>query len=332
MSDGAEATVIPEADKTQTKKERIPLANVQSPNDLIAIAIERDIDLEKLEKLLELRERWEKAEARKAFVAAMAAFKREAPSVLPKDATVYFETRTGQTSYTHATLGSITNAITPALSKNGLSVSWETEQSTGSVKVICHVTHSMGHRETTALAGPPDNTGSKNVIQQIGSTVTYLQRYTMLAALGLATADDNDGGANPKPPAKVTQPRAKPAKGKGKGKPAAKTPAQGSPATAAADEDQGAEGDLGFNPEDIPDVLKKPDVSGCMSAVGLLSALDKKPTNAGKDRWTLCVGDIWYGTFSESMAEYVSRLMEATVTIFYRESKGFKNLAWIEEA
>jgi hypothetical protein len=42
--------------------------------------------------------------------------------------------------------------------------------------------------------GCADATGNKNPVQQIGSTVTYLQRYTLLAATGLATSDSDDDG------------------------------------------------------------------------------------------------------------------------------------------
>src|SRR5690606_5500273 len=38
-----------------------------------------------------------------------------------------------------------------------------------------------------------DSSGSKNAIQAIGSTLTYLQRYTLIQALGLAASDDDDG-------------------------------------------------------------------------------------------------------------------------------------------
>ena len=51
------------------------------------------------------------------------------------------------------------------------------------------------------MAAGPDGSGGKNAIQAIGSTVSYLERYTLLAATGLATEDqDDDGrGANPVP-------------------------------------------------------------------------------------------------------------------------------------
>ena len=38
-----------------------------------------------------------------------------------------------------------------------------------------------------------DDSGNKNSIQAVGSTTTYLQRYTLKAALGLAASDDDDG-------------------------------------------------------------------------------------------------------------------------------------------
>src|SRR5690606_13579685 len=54
------------------------------------------------------------------------------------------------------------------------------------------------HSEENSLAGPADNSGSKNAIQAIGSTLTYLQRYTLIQALGLAAADDDDGRSHGK--------------------------------------------------------------------------------------------------------------------------------------
>jgi hypothetical protein len=47
------------------------------------------------------------------------------------------------------------------------------------------------------LAAAPDASGSKNAIQAIGSTISYLERYTLLALTGLATHDmDDDGQAS----------------------------------------------------------------------------------------------------------------------------------------
>ena len=46
------------------------------------------------------------------------------------------------------------------------------------------------------MTAPADTSGSKNAIQARGSTVTYLQRYTLLGALGLVTGDEDTDGRN----------------------------------------------------------------------------------------------------------------------------------------
>ncbi len=151
------------------------------------------IDVDKLEALLKVQLQWEANEAKKAYVVAMAAFKENPPEIL-KDKTVNYSTKGGVVNYKHATLHNVTTCINKALSEHGLTASWVTSQENGSVKVTCKITHVMGHSEECCLSAPPDATGSKNVIQAIGSTVTYLQRYTLLALTGLATADQDDDG------------------------------------------------------------------------------------------------------------------------------------------
>ncbi|MGK5049914.1 ERF family protein, partial [Janthinobacterium sp. GB4P2] len=82
-----------------------------------------------------------------------------------------------------------------ALARCGISHDWDTQQpASGMIIVSCSLTHVMGHSKSTTMEAPPDNSGSKNVIQQIASTVTYLQRYTLLGACGLATKDMDDDG------------------------------------------------------------------------------------------------------------------------------------------
>ena len=170
-----------------------------TPMEMLQIAVERGADMEQLDKLMTLQERWEANEARKAFVAAKAAFKAEAPKLTKQKKAGFESRRTGErTDYSYATLDHIADAISPALSKHGLSYSWETEQAEGGlIKVTCILTHVMGHSEKVALQAGPDTSGSKNSIQAVGSTVTYLQRYTLLAVTGMATADQDSDGMQP---------------------------------------------------------------------------------------------------------------------------------------
>lgn len=164
-----------------------------TPMTMLNMAVQQGADIEKLEKLMALQERWEANEARKAFVSALSAFKAN-PLIVGKDKHVKFKTSSGFTEYDHATLGNVCNVIGEALSAHGLSYRWSTEQMEGKIKVTCFLMHVLGHSENVSLESSADTSGGKNNIQAIGSTVSYLQRYTLLAITGTATQDQDDDG------------------------------------------------------------------------------------------------------------------------------------------
>jgi hypothetical protein len=97
--------------------------------------------------------------------------------------------------YWHATLASICEQACPLLASVGLRHHWNlVEGQGGIILVTCTLTHQLGHSEGVTLSGLPDASGKKNPIQQKGSTVSYLERYTFLAVTGLATIDQDDDG------------------------------------------------------------------------------------------------------------------------------------------
>lgn len=183
--------------KTQ-QSELLPPVNggallAPTPVSILQQAVSAGANVETLTKLLELQERWEANEARKAFVKALADFKANPPR-LEKTKQVGYGEGSKRTSYSYTPLDEAASTIGQALSKHGLSFRWETKQVEGRISVTCILQHEQGHRESVTLEATPDNSGSKNSVQAIGSTVTYLERYTLLAATGLATTNqDSDG-------------------------------------------------------------------------------------------------------------------------------------------
>ena len=176
---------------TQPSQEMLP-ANT-TPSHLLAMAVQQGADLEKLEKLMALQERWDANEARKAYVAAMAAFKAE-PMTIGKNKHVSFATSKGKTEYDHAELSDVTAVVVPAMAKHGLSHRWTVKQENNKITVACVVTHALGHSESVEMSAPADDSGGKNTIQAIGSTKSYLERYTLLASVGMATGGQDDDG------------------------------------------------------------------------------------------------------------------------------------------
>jgi hypothetical protein len=180
------------------------LAQTLDPMALISMAVNQNADIDKLEKLIALAERWDKNNAKKEFDRAMSQFKG-IDLVISKDAHVSYSTAKGLTDYKHETLSAICKAINGPLSECGLSYVWETTQEGGNITVTCIVSHALGHNTRTMLLSNPDSSGGKNGIQAVGSTVTYLQRYTLRAALGLSVQDESDDDGRGSEGQEVTQ-------------------------------------------------------------------------------------------------------------------------------
>lgn len=170
--------------------------SVTTPMNMIDRAVASGASIEMIEKLMGLQERWQANQARRAFDNAIAEAKASIP-VIVKNRTVDFETKTGgRTTYKHEDLAEISRTVAPVLAANGLSYRFRvTSNLNEPVTVTCIISHRDGHFEETTLSAGRDDSGSKNSIQAIGSTLTYLQRMTLKAALGLAAAADDDGRA-----------------------------------------------------------------------------------------------------------------------------------------
>lgn len=189
-----------------TKTEDLPLAPAPSVASspmlsLLSDAIQRGMSIDVIREIKMMAKEMAEDEARRAFDAAMADAKSEIP-VIVKNKLVEFDSKgeTGKTTYRHEDLGEIARTIDPILAKHGLSYRFRTTSDVGQpVVVTCIVAHRAGHNEQNTLTAGRDDSGKKNSIQQIGSTITYLQRYTLKAALGLAASTDDDGRGSEAP-------------------------------------------------------------------------------------------------------------------------------------
>jgi hypothetical protein len=168
---------------------------VPTPMHLIELAVQKGADADQLGKLLDLQLRWQANESRLAYIAAMHKFKENPPDI-NKTKKVSYPNKDGTiTTYHHAELDDVVEIIGNALKAVGIGQSWRTSDSAGKIVVTCVLTHEQGHSEDVAtLVGPPDVSGGKNNIQAIGSTTSYLQRYTLLAGTGLAAKGQDDDG------------------------------------------------------------------------------------------------------------------------------------------
>ncbi len=189
MNDAAEemdsATLVYEDHPMNAPKQQLQtVASAPiTPSEMLDRAVSSGASIEIVEKLMNLAERWDAAQARKAFDEAIANAKAELPPVL--------RNKTGHNQKRYADFAAIAKAADAVLPKHGLSYRFRSSQD-DRIHVTCIVSHRAGHSEENTLAGPADTSGSKNAIQAIGSTLTYLQRYSLMQALGMAATDDDD--------------------------------------------------------------------------------------------------------------------------------------------
>ena len=166
--------------------ETVDLPVVQAtPMEMLSTALAGGTSPDELGKLFDLQERWEASEAKKAYIIAMSGFQADCPLI---------EKLHKAHNSNYANLPDTLKQIKSLMKEHGFSHSWKTEQADGQITVTCGVTHIGGHQEYTSMTAGADTSGSKNAVQAIGSTNTYLQRYTLFSVLGLASEEqDTDG-------------------------------------------------------------------------------------------------------------------------------------------
>src|ERR1700740_2678956 len=164
----------------------LPTAPQPTPLQIVHTALQSG-NVEMYREAIALMKEMDGYAARKEFDAAIAAAKAEIPPIQ--------RNATGHNDKRYADFAAIARVVDPILGKHGLSYRFRTVQNER-ISVTCVLSHKAGHFEETTLTGPADTSGNKNAIQAIGSTLTYLQRYSLVQMLGLAAANDDDGHAS----------------------------------------------------------------------------------------------------------------------------------------
>lgn len=174
---------------TAIEPRRLPAKT--NPMQMLAIAVERGDGIDQLKQLMDLRDRWEAAENKKAYVTAFAAFKKNMPDVVK-------DLLNKQYGSDYSSLANLVNTTNRVLGEYGLHANWKPDTSTPSISVTCMITHVDGHSEAVTISGPPDTSGTKNPLQAIKSTLTYLEGATFQAITGVvarSASKDDDGNA-----------------------------------------------------------------------------------------------------------------------------------------
>lgn len=147
------------------------------------MASDPNVDVDKLERLMQMRERAIERQAKEQFDAAMSELQPDLPSI--------GERGNAAGRYTYALWEDINTAIKPILMRHGFALTFRTDFANG-ITVTGVLSHRGGHREETSITLPSDKSGNKNDVQAVASSVSYGKRYTAGALLNLTSHGEDD--------------------------------------------------------------------------------------------------------------------------------------------
>jgi ERF superfamily len=174
------------------------LPGMPTPSNLVDVisraASDPNIDVAKMERLLEMYERISARQAEVAFNTAMTACQKEIPAVLRNKVNEEKNAR-------YADLEQLDKVARPIYTGHGFALSFGTADCPlpGHARQTCLVSHTGGYSRNYQADIPLDLTGpkgnpNKTGVQGFGSTMSYGQRYMTKLIFNIAlTNEDNDG-------------------------------------------------------------------------------------------------------------------------------------------
>jgi hypothetical protein len=149
------------------------------------------VDIDKLERLLEMQERVVARNAKAAYFEALAELQPRLPIITERGG---IKDRNGNVQSTYALWEDVNEAIRPMLAELGFSLSFKVRRDADQIVTTGILAHRDGHSEETELALPSDTSGSKNAVQAVGSSTSYGKRYTAFALLNITSQGEDDDG------------------------------------------------------------------------------------------------------------------------------------------
>jgi len=180
------------------QQDLIPADPQAQTNALISV-IERaasnpNVDIEKMERLLQMQERVMAKASEMAFNDAMNAAQSEIGRIAA-------DSKNNQTHSEYASYAALDRVLRPIYTKHGFSLSFDTGDSPeNTVKVVCYVSHKAGYTRTYQATMPADGKGAKGgdvmtKTHAVGSGMQYGQRYLLKLIFNVAVGKDDDGNS-----------------------------------------------------------------------------------------------------------------------------------------
>lgn len=157
-------------------------------------AMNPNIDVDKMERLLAMQERIMARNAEQSFNVAMAEVQSQIRQVAA-------DANNPQTRSKYASYSALDKALRPIYTHSGFSLSFDTGEGAPQdwVRVVCYVSHRDGHSRTYHADMPADGKGAKGgdvmtKTHAAGSAMSYGMRYLLKLIFNVAVGEDDDDG------------------------------------------------------------------------------------------------------------------------------------------
>lgn len=187
-----------------------PVNTASLVQSILEVAKDPSIDINKVERLMAMRDQLVKEDRAIAYSAAMAAAQSEMGPVVR-------DKYNAQTKSMYARLESVNKVIMPIVTKHGFSLSFGTDESPleDHYRITARCSHAAGHTESYQVDMPRDIAGIRGEINKtpthaFGSSMTYGRRYLTSLIFNVSTHEkDDDGNAADRNQMEVKPPPAK---------------------------------------------------------------------------------------------------------------------------
>lgn len=163
------------------------------------------VDITKIERLMEMRDRQEAKAAERAFNVSMNAAQGE---MRPIGA----DALNPQTKSKYATYAKLDSVLRPIYTKHGFSLSFDEDESPKAdhIRVLCYVSHEGGHTRTYRKDMPADGKGAKGgdvmtKTHATGAAASYGARYLLKGIFNIAVGEEDKDGNEPANVATITE-------------------------------------------------------------------------------------------------------------------------------
>lgn len=156
-----------------------------APAELMQLAISKEGSIDVIERLAKLQMDFFDREDKIAFRNAMTRFKENMPTVIRQRS---IKKQNGDEMYKAVALEDVATPVMKALVKLGITYRWKTaDLDDGRIRCTCilGLQGTAYEEEGSTLAAPPDTEGGKGALKAVGSTTSYLEKYTLVASVGM---------------------------------------------------------------------------------------------------------------------------------------------------